>query len=172
MSQPETLFISRWGTRMTESHLYLLWCLQSLRINFPDEVCLTGSIKIIPSFHNVDQTVVCELRNGVRQIWECPVQREISYRFIRAAEAVLAFNCAKQKSPQQCGLWTAAGSRSWVCLSPAVPSSGRSHTAWVERVEKRRRWTSTPLAWARLRTCMQLVLNTQMGIQVQSCCQL
>lgn len=72
------LFISRQGTRMTDGGLYLLQCLQSLWINFPDEVSLASSIKLIPSFHNVDQTVVCELRNGVRQIGECPVQREIS----------------------------------------------------------------------------------------------
>lgn len=37
-------------------------------------------------------------------------------------------------------------------LSPAVPSSGSSSTAWVERVEKQRRWASpTPLAGVRVK---------------------
>lgn len=129
------LFISRQGTRTTDGGLYLLQCLQSLWINFPDEVSLASSIKIIPSFHNVDQTVVCELRNGVRQIGECPVQREISLELWKPE---LPFPHVEHR-------WPCSATDLGLPL-PAVPTPGSS----LEKVGKQRRWTSPmPLPWVR-----------------------
>lgn len=141
------LFISRQGIRMTDGGLYLLQCLQSLWINFPDEVSLTSSIKIIPSFHNVDQTVVCELRNGVRQIGECPVQREIS---LEPQKLELPFPHTKLKWP--------CSAKDLGLPLPAVPTAGSS----LDRVGKQRRWTA-PLAWVRVKDMQATVFPNAKG---------
>lgn len=134
---------------MTDGGLYLLQCLQSLWINFPDEVSLASSIKIIPSFHNVDQTVVCELRNGVRQIGECPVQREIS---LEPRKPELLFSHVEQK-------WPCSATGLGLPL-PAVPTPGSS----LGRVGKQKRWFSPmPLAWMRVNDIQGTVFPHTIG---------
>lgn len=64
-----------------------------MRINFPNEVSLACSIIILTSFHDIDQAVVCELRNGVGQIAECPVEREMLDNYISLWEEQLFYSC-------------------------------------------------------------------------------
>lgn len=146
---------------MTDSRLYLFQRLQRLRINFPDEVSLTGNIKIIPSFHNVDQAVVCELRNGVRQIGERPVQREMRVSWLERQELRCVHPCssstdrAQQRSHRTGSLCCWA--RFWLLLP--------QWKGWKSRGDG---LLQHPWPGQGLRTCTQLVFQTQTGVHGQS----
>jgi hypothetical protein len=49
---------------------YLFQGLQGLWVDFPDIIGLCGCIEVFSTLHDVDEAVVCEVRDGVGQVGE------------------------------------------------------------------------------------------------------
>ena len=96
----------------------------------------------------------------MRQIRECPVQREISYhQFIRAAEAVLAFTPRKAEVTRAVRAVRSSRVRELGLSLPSCALLWQLLRCLRGEVEKQRRWpSSTPLAWARVKDMHATVL--------------